>query len=471
MGKGKVLLVHPSIVDFAAYDFWIKPLGLLSIGAVLAENGYDVELLDCMDRNHPSLLRFLKLNRAKSRTDGTGRFYKHFIPKPDILKNIPRRYGRYGVPMPLVKQDLARMSRPDAILVTSGMTYWYLGVVEMIRILKEHFAGVPVVLGGIYATLCGEHARRVSGADVVVEGGGERETLQIVDEITGHASETDRYRTLDDLPDPDYGLYPLLDSAAVLTSRGCPLRCPFCASHRLCGEYRRRRPQRVVEETINLTKNHGVAEIAFYDDALLFEKRSHIIPILQGMIDAAIPVHFHTPNGIQPREVDATLAGLMLEAGFQTVRLSYETANRARQEQMGLKTTDEDLKQAVNCLVEAGFDKRRLGAYVLMGLPGQETEEVVESMLFVLGLGIKVSLASFSPIPGTKSWEEAVAGAGCDLDGDPLMSNNSVFPFYSRHIPYERFIRLGTSANTANRIIQRKGNPLEDRSFLRELAC
>jgi len=190
---------------------------------------------------------------------------------------------------------------------------------------------------------------------------------------------------------------------------------------------------------------------------------------LEGVVERKIRVHFHTPNGIQPGEVDRRLAQLMVEAGFKTVRLSYETSSRERQERMGFKVKDDDLVNAVKHLTEAGFDRSELGSYVLMGLPGQEVGEVVESMMFVLSLGIKVSLASFSPVPGTRSWEEAVSRGILSPDADPLLTNNSIFPVKSKEIPLEIFLELGTLSAVANRILSQGRYPLKDRTFLNPL--
>ena len=62
------------------------------------------------------------------------------------------------------------MPRPDFILMTSGMTCWYTGVQETVSFLKRVIPNVPVILGGLYATLCREHAVRSSGAEHVISG-------------------------------------------------------------------------------------------------------------------------------------------------------------------------------------------------------------------------------------------------------------------------------------------------------------
>ena len=469
MSKGKILLVNPWIVDFAAYDFWIKPVGLLIIGSVLKENGYEVALLDCMDRNHPLFTKLTIRHGLKEKGDGRGRFYKEFIPKPAILKTVPRRFGRYGLPLDLVKKELEQLPAPDMIFVTSGMTYWYPGVIEMISLLKGFFKKSPVVFGGIYATLFLEHAKALSGADRIVSGEGELEGLKIADEITGNRSDIERYRVFNDYPGPLYDCYPRLNSVALLTSRGCPFRCPFCASILLSKTYRRRNPSTVVDEIEALFRKKGVREFAFYDDALLYDKENHLVPLLEELIERNIKIHFHTPNGVQPGEIDQQVATLMRKAGFWTIRLSYETKNEKRQADMGFKVKDDDLINAVDHLTRAGFNRSEIGSYILMGLPGQELEEVIESMVFVLKLGIKVSLASFSPIPGTESWQDAIDSGIMPDDVDPLLTNSSVFSLLSKTICYKKSVKLGTLAAFANKIVSVGGNPLNHPDFLYSL--
>jgi len=74
-----------------------------------------------------------------------------------------KRYRRYGLSPNALQQILATADRPDLVLVGSMMTYWYPGVVEAIGEVRTAWPGVPVLLGGNYATLCPEHARAFSG--------------------------------------------------------------------------------------------------------------------------------------------------------------------------------------------------------------------------------------------------------------------------------------------------------------------
>ena len=422
----RVLLVNPWIHDFAAYDFWARPLGLLLLGAVLRECGCDIRLLDCLDRNHPRVVR--EVGRIRPKSNGTGKFYREPIEKPEVLRQIPRTFSRYGMPRRIVTAELSELDEPDVILVTSSMTYWYTGVAETVHLLREHFLGVPIILGGTYATLLPDHAITTLGPDLLVEGPAEGTIVRTVNEICAANLAEKKYDDLDSMPYPAYDLYASLESVSIMTSRGCPFQCSFCASRLLSGTYQRRDAGAVVDEIEYWVHRHGIKNVAFYDDALFIDKEQHIHNILVEVLKRGITVAFHTPNGVFPKEIDESLASLMYESGFRTIRLSYETSNRDRQREMASKVSDENLAGAVEALVGAGYTRDQLGVYVLMGLPGQPLEEIVDSIAFVLSLGVKVRTASFSPIPGTREWRRAVDEYGLEEEIDPLLTNNTIFP-------------------------------------------
>ena len=169
-----ILLVNPWIHDFAAYDFWAKPLGLLSLAAVLRDHGMGVSYIDCLDRFHPEAPP-----QDPAARHGRGPYHKTRIAKPVGFFDIPRNFSRYGIDPEWFSADMAACPTPDLILVTSLMTYWYPGVQETIRGLRRMFPEVPVLLGGVYATLCTDHAVRHSGADRVVAGDGARAVFTV----------------------------------------------------------------------------------------------------------------------------------------------------------------------------------------------------------------------------------------------------------------------------------------------------
>jgi len=148
-----ILLINPWIYDFAAHDLWSKPLGLLLLAGLLRAQGYQLRLLDCLDVHDSRLQAIPGMKPATRRAFGTGKFYRTQVPKPSSLQQFERNYYRFGITPEMFKESLREGVKPDAVLVTSTMTYWYPGVQESIRLVKEQFSEVPLVLGGIYATL------------------------------------------------------------------------------------------------------------------------------------------------------------------------------------------------------------------------------------------------------------------------------------------------------------------------------
>jgi radical SAM superfamily enzyme YgiQ (UPF0313 family) len=183
--SSNLLFINPWIYDFAAYDFWAKPLGFLYLASLLRKNGYNISFIDCLNSDHPELKRQHGISTLSRRKNGKGKFFKTKIEKPEPLKLIPRNYSRYGITPEIFEEELKNTPPPKVILVTSTMTYWYPGVFEVIKVAKSFFPHIPIILGGIYATLCYYHAKKYSGADFVVSGVAELEVLKLISSLTG----------------------------------------------------------------------------------------------------------------------------------------------------------------------------------------------------------------------------------------------------------------------------------------------
>jgi radical SAM superfamily enzyme YgiQ (UPF0313 family) len=423
--SSNLLLINPWIYDFAAYDFWAKPLGFLYVAALLRKNGFSIHYIDCLYADH-NFSPALSLRRKEG---GKGKFLKTKVEKPEALKTIPQKYNQYGIPSEIFHDLLMRTPQPDVILITSAMTYWYPGVFEAIKHAQKVFPKTPIILGGIYATLCPGHAKAKSGADIVISGSDASEALKLVSSRTGKdITFTPNPKSLDSFPYPAFDLYDHLPYVCILTSRGCPYRCLYCASHLLNHPYISRDPIAVADEIEFWWKRHGVTNFAFYDDALLFDSETRLIPVMKEIIRRRIHGNFHTPNGIHIRGMTDEIAQLMFLSGFKTIRFGLETANENLMKKTGGKTTRSEFIQAVTCLKKAGFSKEEIGIYLLAGLPGQRAEEVEKSITFVRDCGAQPHLAEYSPIPGTILWEDAIKSSRFDLVNEPLFHNNSIFP-------------------------------------------
>lgn len=428
--KPRILLVNPPIYDFAAFDFWLKPYGMLSVAGKL-RNRADFALFDYLDRLNPYSARRKSLT---SDIWGRGRFYFQKIPNPEPLATIPRYFRRFGLPRDMLTDFLALQKPFDFVLIQTTMTYWYPGVREVIEDIRRLQTQAKIVLGGNYVTLCGSHAATL-GADFLIHGT-DIEPL---------------WKYLDMTPDSTqpalWEVYENLKTGVLKLSDGCPFSCTYCSVPNVYGKFVPRPLKNSLME-FELLSRLGVENIAFYDDALLFEPDKVLVPFLEEIIKQDSKIHLHSPNALNARFVTSELAELMVRAGLKTFYLGFESSSSQWQKRTGSKVFSEELTEAVERLIAAGAHPGNITAYQILGHPHIDIQELEESMRFVRSLGIRGMLADFSPIPGTPDGEYCRKWVNLD---EPLMHNKTAFTI----------IRVGFEESNRLKDLQRKLNRMQ----------
>ncbi len=424
--KPSLILINPWIYDFAAYDLWSKPLGLLSLATDLRRKGFDIHLIDCMDVDHPDMIKRSTLKPPKRRQYGTGKFWRQIVLKPTALKGTDRPYSRYGLLPEIFEEAVRRVKNPSAILVTSLMTYWYPGVFEAIRRARKIHPEVPVILGGIYARLCRDHAIRYSKADRVVS---EQGIPAIYETFKDYGISVPNETPDSTMPHyPAFDLLKKIHYICLMTSTGCPYRCHYCASHFLFPEFVQKDPDETLAEILFWHRKWSIRDFAFYDDALLVSSNTHTEVLLERIARLKLHIRFHTPNAIHVREITKSMARLLHQTGFQTIRLGLEVSDGSKRWDLDKKISKGDFAHAMDHLRNAGFHPSQIGAYIMMGLPGQSPDAVAETIHHADRCGSIPYLSEYSPIPHTRLWEKAVVNSRYDLSSEPLFHNNSLLP-------------------------------------------
>jgi hypothetical protein len=116
--KPRVLLVNPPIYDFSAYDFWLKPYGMLRVAGFL-RGQVEFQLFDFLDRNDARV----PAGRYRSDAWGRGEFFSDRAEKPQALAGIPRQFRRFGVPRRAFREYLMCGKPCDFALFQTGMSY------------------------------------------------------------------------------------------------------------------------------------------------------------------------------------------------------------------------------------------------------------------------------------------------------------------------------------------------------------
>ncbi len=452
----KALLVQPPVYDYALYDLFLKPYGLLRIGKWLADSGWDVVFVNGLDYEDPASAAIL--GAPKRKPDGTGKFFRKVVPAPSSVAGVRERpFARYGMIPESFRAAIEAAGgsgrQPDLILLSTGMTYWYLGAREAARTCRSVFPRVPLAVGGIYASLMPEHCARATGADFVVRGEAEPELRSI---LTGLGLPSPGGR----LPSAPLHVPGVFRDAEVLRlNAGCPFRCDYCASHRITPNFEPGDPDslfRALRDSVTL----GTLNFAFYDDALLVRREDILFPFLDRVIETYGPADqrpagagplFYLPNAVHVRYIDRRTALLLRDAGFRDVRLGFESASADFHEAHDGKFLPESFPAAVDALLSAGFPGESLSVYILAGLPGQRADETEDSIHYALRFGLRVRLAEFSPVPGSSLWEDCLRLSRYPLADEPLFHDNSFFPMEWDGFTWADLERLKAIARTNRR--------------------
>ncbi len=423
----KILLVNPPLYDFAAYDFWLKSYGLLSVAGFLRGKA-SLTLFDYLDRLHP-----FTAGKKQFQSDqwGRGRFYCEKIPNPPPLSDIPRHFRRFGLPRPMFEEFLSQTPLCDFALVQTTMTYWYPGVAEVIEDIRKFQPQAKIILGGNYVTLCPSHAENL-GADLLITADNLGPLWQFLN-ITPDLNQP-----------PLWEIYNRLNTGVLKLSDGCPFNCTYCSVPKVYGKFKPR-PTRQALRQLQLLLKLGAENIAFYDDALLYKAEQVIIPFLNKILKRSLKVNLHTPNALNARFITSELSELMTKAGFKTFYLGFESLSSQFQRATGSKVLSDELARAVKHLIAAGAAPQNITAYQILGHPAIDIQQLEASMHFVNALGIRGMLADFSPIPSTPDGE--LCRKYADLN-EPLLHNKTAFPI----------IMLGFDETNRLKDLQRKLN-------------
>jgi len=358
------------------------PLGLLQIGACLKKKGHDVRFLD--------------------------------------VALYPREV-----------EPALRDSRPDLVCITS-VTPTYPAALELAGLTRRICRAV-VVMGGPHVSVLAGESLESGLIDYVVVGEGEETVVELTAALEGGDPSTVKgictvlngrpactgergpIHDLDVLPFPDWSL--IRHNAAyappealngrvftVITSRGCPFDCSFCASSRLFGrKIRRRSVRNVMEEIELLVREKGAEEIHFADDCFTAD-RTWILELTRELKAAKLGTSFSFMNGLRADQVDAEVLKALKDAGVRTLGFGVETGNRLLMERSGKRLSAGQVEAAFSMSRKDGFNT---WGFFIVGFPG-ETEEQARSTLD-LSLKLDPDFAKFFPLvpfPGSRIFEE-----------------------------------------------------------------
>lgn len=205
---------------------------------------------------------------------------------------------------------------------------------------------------------------------------------------------------LADLPLPDRTVFPVRryshavraiakPYAAMISSRGCGLGCPYCPVDSVRSHFDARPPEQVYEEMRQLAQEHGVRSIHFEDDSFLRD-RARVLALCELLMRQPLPAVWELLNGVRPALVDAELLQTMGRAGCRRIVFSFEHLEPHPTD--STSTALETARQAVHAARTAGM---KIGGYFIVGLPGRTLPETLRSLRAAFAL--RLDYAKFTP--------------------------------------------------------------------------
>jgi len=297
----------------------------------------------------------------------------------------------------------------------------YNEVVEVVQHIRSVKPQTLICLGGAYVTTIMEEIFEETPADFAVYGEGEITFTELIGYLKGQHplpdikglmyrqgekiitnSPREQIKDLDAIPYPAYDLYKMdrYPMHRIVTSRGCPYKCVFCNSSSIwLGRWRKRSPEKVVEEIEFLIKNYKRKTFFFNDNSFNVDLK-RVEKFCSLILDKELKFLWSTP--VRVEIITPDIARLMKKSGCYNVGIGIESANNNILQAMKKENTIEKVSKGIRIFKEAGIEV--LGQFVI-GSPGDTIETVKESIDFAKKSELDfVMFYSILPFKLTEQW-------------------------------------------------------------------
>ncbi|MDD5492142.1 MAG: radical SAM protein [bacterium] len=191
----------------------------------------------------------------------------------------------------------------------------------------------------------------------------------------------------------------------IITTRGCPFLCTYCAAPVNTGRIvRKRSTSNILNEIVNLRK-FGVDEVHLMDDNFTFSK-DHVISLCQALIEHGIKMPFALPNGVRLDKLDEEMLAYMKKAGFYHIGSGIEVGSEESLKKIKKNLRLDVIKEKVNMIKKYGFGTT---GFFMMGFPFETREDIEDTVNMPEKLGLDLaSFGNFTPLPGTEIYSDLV---------------------------------------------------------------
>jgi len=472
-----VLLIQPPIRDFYLTTKRTVPYGLACIAGSLEADGFSVALVDALSRPKS---REISLPPSLAYLDD-------YYGRPD---NSPfglfHRFRHYGYSFSHLA-DRARDSGAFLIGISSLFTAYAREALRTAEAVKTACPEAYVVLGGHHPTEMPESVLAYPGVDAVLRGEGEVGMPALARALKDgsdpgtvpgiavrHDSGNVRVSAPAVMASPDH--YPPppvrllqnrryrrhgLGSITLVTSRGCPMGCSYCATGRHSYmPYRRRSVDTVLKEIRGHAQAQPVGFIDFEDENLTMD-RDWFVALLAGLekiFNEARP-ELRAMNGLFPPSLDDALIAVMKGAGFRTLNLSLGSASPVQLKRFHRPDVRGAFERALGSAVRHGMNAV---SYIIIGAPGQTADGSLDDLMYLSGQRVLAGLSVYYPAPGSRDYERCRDLGVLPPDWDGYRARALPISHTTSRREVVTLLRIGRLINFLKGIIDR-GEPIPEK--------
>jgi radical SAM superfamily enzyme YgiQ (UPF0313 family) len=366
------------------------------MGSYLKKNGHEVKVLEGDQFKKDGKLDFSNQESL----------YDHYL---NNLKSYSDTFWE------ILRREILNF-KPDFI----GITVWTTTIASAIstaQYCKKISPQTVIIAGGPHITLLPNDFKNINCFDIGVIGEGEQTILEIVDEKSLSSIDGIIYRenggfrqnntrkfikNLDDFGMPDRSVlidgvqYDSEDLGLVMTSRGCPFKCSYCATKIWKNRVRYRRIDRVIEEINTVKKKYGTIYFTLKDDSFTID-RNRVLEFCRKLKKEKIDIYWECNANLST--LDREMLIEMRSAGCLAVKIGIESGSDRIHKIINKKLNNKMILSKLK--IFEGIDIH-LTCYFMMGIPGETKEDITKTLNFAKKTRPDfISMSVYEIFPGT----------------------------------------------------------------------
>jgi radical SAM superfamily enzyme YgiQ (UPF0313 family) len=323
-----------------------------------------------------------------------------------------------------------RKTKPKMVGITASIVSMPC-VFNIAKIIKKVDSNVKVVLGGPAATTIPDYILGNEHVDYLVYGEGEETMADLTEHILSNntspeaikrvkgiifkhggeiikTSSRSLVQDIDELPFPDRESMFDLDennqirkvysNGDILTSRGCPYLCKFCACYTIWGTRtpRIRSVENIMHEVEHIVITYGQRSFIFWDDLFTANKK-HVIEFCEGLLKRNLNIKWVCLARLNT--LDREMIDIMKKAGCTQIQVGIESGSDRILKFIGKNLSISLINEKIKIIKDAAINWL---AFFIIGFPTETKEEIKQTLNYIEEIKPSaVGISIFSPYPGT----------------------------------------------------------------------